>query len=140
VSTVRTGKEEFFMTPRRSITEKRWIRGFTVAFLAITAAILLIAQSEAMAAAERLVIDVKDGDQVKKVEIWHDSDLTNVVVIIDGQVLKPSDRKPFPIELGPHTKRIVGIYPGPVIVFDGSPNCYLINNKWYSYPPGSVCP
>ncbi len=31
------------VTPRRSITEKRWTRGFTVAFLAITAAVLFIA-------------------------------------------------------------------------------------------------
>ena len=31
------------VTPRRSITEKRWTRSFTVAFLAIAAAVLFIA-------------------------------------------------------------------------------------------------
>ena len=126
------------MTQRRSVTEKRWIRGFIVAFLVITAALLLIAQPVAMAA-ERLVIDVKDGDKIKKMEIWYDSDMTNVVAIVDGKTLQGSDRQPFPIELGPHTKRIAGIYPGPVIVFEGS-WCALIGGKWYAYPPGSVCP
>ena len=130
------------VTPRRSITNKRWIGGFIVAFLAITAAIMLVAQPVAMAAGEgakRLVIDVKDGDKVKQMEIWHDSDMTNVVAIVDGQALKVSDKQVFPILLGEHTKRIVAIHPGPVIVFEGS-WCALIGGKWIAYPPGSVCP
>ena len=126
------------MMPRRSITEKRWIRGFTVAFLAITAAILLAAQPVAMAA-DRLVIDVKDGDKVKKMEIWHDSDMSNVTAIVDGKPMNVSDRKPFPIVLGPHTQKIVAIHPGPVIVFEGS-TCVLIGYRWIGYPPGTVCP
>lgn len=126
------------MTPRRSIAEKRWIRGFTVAFLAITATILLIAQPVAMAA-DRLVIDVKDGDKVKKMEIWHDSDMSNVTAIVDGKPMNVSDRKPFPIVLGPHTQKIVAIHPGPVIVFEGS-NCIWLGGKWIAYPPGTPCP
>jgi hypothetical protein len=126
------------VTPRRSITEKRWPRGFIVAFLAITAIFLWIAQPVAMAA-DRLVIDVKDGDKVKKMEIWHDSEMTNVVAIVDGKKVDVSDRKPFPIELGPHTRRIVAIHPGPVIVFEGS-TCILVGGKWIGYPPGTICP
>jgi hypothetical protein len=90
--------------------------------------------------AGRLVIDVKDGDKVKKLEIVHDSSMENVVATVDGrEELKVSKRQPFPIELGPHTKRIVGIYPGPIIVFEGS-TCVLIGGKWIGYPPGTVCP
>jgi hypothetical protein len=126
------------VTPRRSITEKRAIRGFIVAFLAVTAAFLLIAQPVAMAA-DRLVIDVKDGDKTKKMEIWHDSDMTNVVAIVDGKKVDVSDRKPFPIVLGPHTQKIVAIHPGPVIVFEGS-TCVWLGGKWIAYPPGTVCP
>ena len=33
------------VTPRRSITEKRWLRSFTITFLAIAAAVLFIARS-----------------------------------------------------------------------------------------------
>ena len=142
VSTVRTGKEDLLLMPRRSNTEKRWTRGFLVAFLAITAAIMFIAQPVAMAAGEgakRLVVDVKDGDKVKQMEIWHDSDMTNVVAIVDGQALKVSDKQVFPIKLGEHTKRIVAIHPGPVIVFEGS-WCALIGGRWIAYPPDSVCP
>jgi hypothetical protein len=126
------------MMTRRSITEKRWTRGFIITFLAITATILLIAQPVAMAA-DRLVVNVKDGDKVKQMEIWHDSDMTNVIAIVDGQPLKVSDRKPFPIVLGPHTQKIVGIYPGPVIVFEGT-NCVWIGGRWIPYPPGTPCP
>jgi len=126
------------MTPRRSNTEKRWIRGFIVAFLAITATILLIAQPVAMAA-DRLVVDVKDGDKVKKMEIWYDSDMANVTAIVDGKPLNVSDRKPFPIVLGPHTQKIVAIHPGPVIVFEGS-TCIWLGTRWIAYPPGTVCP
>lgn len=126
------------MTPRRSITEKKAIRCFIVAFIGITASIMLIAQPAAMAA-DRLVIDVKDGDKVKKMEIWHDSDMGNVIAIVDGKPLNVSDRKPFPIILGPHTQKIVAIHPGPVIVFEGS-NCILLGGKWIAYPPGTPCP
>jgi hypothetical protein len=128
--------------PRRSITEKRWIRGLIVAFLAITAAILLIAQPVAVNAAggDRLVIDAKDGDKVKKMEIWHDSDMANVTAIVDGKKLNVSDKKPFPIILGPHTQKIVAIYPGPVIVFEGSTCICLPGNRWIAYPPGTPCP
>lgn len=126
------------MTPRRSITEKKAIRCFIVAFIGITASIMLIAQPAAMAA-DRLVIDVKDGDKVKKMEIWHDSEMTNVVAIVDGRKVDVSDRKPFPIVLGEHTRRIVAIHPGPVIVFEGS-TCVWLGGKWIAYPPGTVCP
>ena len=126
------------VTPRRSVTKVRWIRGFIVAFLAITAAIMFTAQPVAMAA-ERLVVDVKDGDKVKKMEIWHDSDMTNVVAIVDGKALKVSDKQDFPIKLGEHTKRIVAIHPGPVIVFEGS-WCALVGGRWIAYPPGTPCP
>ena len=124
--------------PRRSITEKRWTRGFLVAFLAITAAILLIAQPIAVNA-DKLAIDVKDGDKAKKMEIVHDSALENVVATVDGKELKVSNRQSFPIVLGPHTQKIVAIYPGPVIVFEGS-TCVLIGKRWIAYPPGTICP
>jgi hypothetical protein len=128
--------------PRRSITEKRWIRGFIVAFLAITAAILLIAQPVVVnAAGGRHVIKVKDGDREKSMEIWYDSDMANVTAIVDGKALQVSDPKSFPIILGPNIKKIVAIYPGPVIVFEGSPYCICLpGNRWVGYPPGSVCP
>ena len=122
--------------PRRSIKEKRWIRGFIVAFLAITATILLIAQPVAMAA-DRLVVDAKDGDKVKKMEIWHDSDMANVTAIVDGQTLKVTERKTFPIALGPHLRKIVAIHPGPVIVFEGSTCIWIPPNRWIAYPPGT---
>jgi hypothetical protein len=126
------------VTPRKSNTGKGEIRGFIVSFLAITAAILLFAQTVAVAA-DRLVVDVKDGDKVKKMEIWHDSDMTNVIAIVDGKPLNVSDRKPFPIILGPHTQKIVAIHPGPVIVFEGS-TCIWLGGKWIAYPPGTPCP
>lgn len=127
------------MTPRRSITEKRRPRGFIVPFPAITAIIMLIAQPVAVNA-ERLVIDVKDGAKVRKLEIVYDSTMENVVATVDGkEELNVSKRQPYPIELGPHTKRIVGIYPGPIIVFEGS-TCVLVGGKWIGYPPGTICP
>ena len=127
--------------PRRSIKEKRWIRGFIVASLAITAAIMLIAQPVAVNAGGvgRLVIDAKDGDKVKKMEIWHESDMANVAAIVDGQTLKVTE-KSLPIELGPHLRKIVGIYPGPVIVFEGSTCVWIPPNRWIGYPPGTRCP
>jgi hypothetical protein len=126
------------MTPRRSITERRWTRGFIVAFLAITATIMVIAQPVAVNA-ERLVIDVKDGNKVEKMELWYDSGMTNVTAIVDGKALKVSDPKPFPIILGPHTQKIVAIYPGPVIVFEGS-SCTWLGGRWIAYPVGTPCP
>jgi hypothetical protein len=125
--------------PRRSIKEKRWIRGFIGASLAITAAIMLIAQPVAVNA-DKLVIDAKDGDKVKRMEIWHENNMQDVVAIVDGQTLKVSDKKPFPIKLGPHTQKIVAILPGPVIVFEGSTCICLPGNRWIAYPPGTSCP
>lgn len=126
------------MTPRRMITEMRWTRGYIVAFLAMTAAIMFVAQPVAVNA-ERLVIDVKDDSKVEKMELWYDSGMTNVTAIVDGKALKVSDPKPFPIMLGPHTQKIVAIHPGPVIVFEGS-SCIWIGGRWIAYPPGTVCP
>ena len=130
------------MTPRRSTPEKRWIRCFIAAFLAIAAAILFVAQPVAVNA-ERLVIDVKDGSKVEKMELWYEPGMANVSAIVDGKALKISDLKPFPIELGPHARRIVAIHPGPVIVFEGSTcTCYPVPGglRCIAYPVGTVCP
>jgi hypothetical protein len=126
------------VTPRRSVTKVRGIRGFIVAFLTIAAAILLIARPIAVNA-EKLSIDVKEGDKARKMEIVHDSDHENVVATVDGKEVKVSNKQTFPIILGPHTQKIVAIHPGPVIVFEGS-TCVLIGRKWIAYPPGTICP
>ena len=73
-------------------------------------------------------------------EIWYDSDLTNVVAIVEGEELDVSKQASYPIVLGKNTKKIVGIYPGPVIIFEGNSNCYLIGGHWIGVPTGTVCP
>jgi hypothetical protein len=127
------------VTPRRSVKKVRWIRGFIVAFLAFTAAILLTAKP-VMANAWGLIIDVKeDGGKVKIMTIRVNETTDKVSATMEGKELKVSDKVPFPIVLGKHTGKIAAIYPGPTIVFEGS-TCVLIRNRWISYPPGTVCP
>ena len=148
-------------TPRRSVKKVRWTRGFIVAFLAFTAAILLTAKpviasemvtakpgmandmmtaKPGMANAWGLIIDVKDdGGKVNKMTIRVNETIDKVSATMDGKELKVSDKVPFPIVLGKHTGKIAAIYPGPTIVFEGS-TCVLIRNRWISYPPGTVCP
>jgi hypothetical protein len=58
---------------------------------------------------------------------------------VDGKNIEVSKPHKFPMELGEHTRRIVGIHHGPVIVFEGS-TCVLIGYRWIGYPPGTVCP
>jgi hypothetical protein len=138
------------VTPRRSVKKVRWIRGFIVAFLAFTAAILLTAKpviasdmvtaKPGMANAWGLIIDVKeDGGKVKIMTIRVNETTDKVSATMEGKELKVSDKVPFPIVLGKHTGKIAAIYPGPTIVFEGS-TCVLIRNRWISYPPGTVCP
>ncbi len=118
------------------------VGGFIVAFLAITAAVMFVAQPVAVNA-ERLVIDVKDGGKVEKMELWYDSGMSNVSAIVDGKAMKISDLKPFPIELGSHARKIAAILPGPVIVFEGSTcTCYPVPGglRCIAYPVGTVCP
>ena len=50
------------VTPRRSVTERRWTRGFIVAFLAIAAAVLLTAQPVRGEHVRTTIIDVKDNE------------------------------------------------------------------------------
>jgi hypothetical protein len=128
------------VTPRRSVKKVRWIRGFIVAFLAFTAAILLTAKP-VMANAWGLIIDVKDdGGNVKKMTIRANETMDKVSATVDGKELKVSDKIPYPVEVGgKHTRKIGAIYPGPTIVFEGS-SCVLIGNRWISYPPGTKCP
>lgn len=124
------------VTPRRSVAEVRWTRGFIVAFLAMTAAVMLAAQP-VLAEEWELMFDVKDGG--KKMRIKYDETKDKVTATMDGKELKVSEKVPFPIVLGRHTGKIAAIYPGPAIVFEGS-TCVLIKNRWIGYPPGTVCP
>ncbi|MDD5763153.1 MAG: hypothetical protein PHP88_11690 [bacterium] len=126
------------MTPRRSITEKRWTRGFIVAFLGITTTIMVIARP-VVANAEKITLVLDDG---KKMEIEYDSSLVNVSANVEGKKLDVSKQASYPIELGKNTRKIVGIYPGPVpvIIFEGNSNCYLIGGRWIGFPAGTVCP
>lgn len=124
------------VTPRRSVAEARWTRGFIVAFLAMTAAVMLAAQP-VLAEEWELMFDVKDGG--KKMRIKYDETKDKVTATMDGKELKVSEKVPFPIVLGKHTGKIAAIYPGPAIVFEGS-TCVLIKNRWIGYPPGTVCP
>ena len=126
------------VTPRRSITEGRWTRGFTVAFLAIAAAVLFIALPAC--STKSTIIDVKDNQGIaRKMTIKVDETKDQVFATVDGEPLTVSEKKPFPVKLGEHTQQIRAIYPGPVIVFGGS-SCYFINNRWIAYPPGTPCP
>jgi hypothetical protein len=87
------------------------------------------------------IIDVKDNENNKKqMLITYDRTMENISATVDGKELRVTDKIPFPIEVGgKHTRRIGAIYPGPVIVFEGS-TCVLIKNRWIGYPPGTVCP
>lgn len=127
------------VTPRRSVKKVRGIRGFIVAFLAIMAAILLIAQPVAVNAAE---IDVKHDGKVKKMVIEYNPATDNVVATVDGVKHKVTKKFDYPILLGKNTQKIVGIYPGevPIIVFEGNSSCVLIRGRWIGYPPSTVCP
>jgi hypothetical protein len=134
------------MTPRRSITEKRWIRGFIVASLAITAAIMLTALPACQhAARNELVVGVKDDMNISKsMKITYDRKLDNVIATVDGKKIEISPPHPFPVTLGAHSKKIVGIYTGPFIVFEGSDGCTCYPTSYglrcIPYPPGTPCP
>lgn len=129
-------------TPRGSVTEKRWTRGFTVAFMAMAAAVLFIAQPVAVSA-EKLEIDVKGTDgKVKKIKILYDSTLQNVVATVDNNEAETLPVQQYPIEIK-QGKRIQGIFSGPFIVFEGSTCiCYPVAGglRCVAYPPGTKCP
>lgn len=127
------------MTPRRSITEKRWPRGFIVAFLAITAAVLLTAHPIVANAAEQEISFKEEDGTLRTVKVKYDDWMRNISATVDGKPLKVSNEQPYPIVLGRNTQKIVGIY-GPVVVFEGNSKCYLIGGRWIGYPPGTVCP
>ncbi|HLN90455.1 MAG TPA: hypothetical protein VK429_01190 [Patescibacteria group bacterium] len=93
---------------------KGWIRVLIVAFVAIAAAILWIAQPDVATAAK-------------------------MEAAVDGQNLEVSERILFPITPGEQTQKIAAIDPGPVIVFEGS-WCALVGGRWIAYPPDTVCP
>ena len=128
------------ITSRRSITEKRWIRSFTVAFLAMAAAVMFISLSAC--SSRTAIIDVKDEmNNPKKMMITYDRNMENVSATVDGKNIEVSRSHKFPIDLGEHTKKIVEIHHGPLIVFSGSPSrCVLVGTKWIGYPPGTPCP
>jgi hypothetical protein len=134
------------MTPRRPITEKRWNRGFIVMFLAITAAIMLTALPACQhAARNELVVGVKDEmKNPKKMMIRYDRNLDNVTATVDGKNIEISPHRPFPVTLGEHSRKIAGIYRGPFIVFEGSPECVCypsyLGLRCIPYPPGTPCP
>jgi hypothetical protein len=119
------------LRPKGMVTGKGWSGVFFVTLLAIAAVILLIAQP-VVAVEKPVEFDVKGLDgKVKKIKISYDSPVDNVVVTEDNVALK-SQILMFPIELK-HVKRIVGIFPGPFIVFDGS-TCVC-----YPYGSGLKC-
>ena len=128
------------VTPKSSVTKGRWIRCFIVAFLAFTAAILLIAQPVVVNAAEQeIIVKENDGTQMT-VKIKYDDWMRNISATVDGKPLPVSkEQQPYPIVLGKHSQKIVGIY-GPVIVFEGTPKCFLIGGHWIGVPAGTVCP
>jgi hypothetical protein len=127
------------VTQRRSVAEVRCIRGFIVTFLAITAAILLIAQPVAVNAAEQ-EIPVKEIDgKLITVKVKYDDWIRNISATVDGKPLMVYGQQPYPVKLGENTRLIVGIY-GPVIVFEGNSKCLLVGGRWIGYPPGTVCP
>jgi hypothetical protein len=126
-------------TQRRSVTKGRWTRSFIVAFLAIAAAVLLIAQPVVVNAAEQeIIVKEKDVTQMT-VKITYDDWMRNVSATVDGKPLKVSTEQPYPIVLGKNSQKIVGIY-GPVIVFEGNSRCFLIAGHWVGIPAGTVCP
>jgi ribosomal protein L14 len=127
------------MTPRRSITEKRWTRGFTVAFLAFAAAVMFIALP-ACSSLKTTIVDVKDNaGNVHNMKIKVDEANDNVSATVDGIAMNVTKKIPFPVKLGDHSRSIGAIYPGPMIVFEGS-SCVWVKNRWIAYPPGTPCP
>ncbi len=134
------------LTPRRTGREKGWIWGFTVAFLAITTTIVFAAETFAVT----LNIPVKDKDgKEDTMIIKYEGAGDNVTATTrrGKEKIKISKPVPFsmdnPIKLGEHTKKIVEIRPGSVIVFEGS-TCIPIpvagGIRWIAYPPETVCP
>lgn len=125
-------------TPRGSVTEKRWTRGFTVAFMAMAAAVLFIALPAC--GLKTTIVDVKDNKgMIHKMTIQIDETNDQVSATVDGNAMNVPEKKPFPVQLGEHSRSIAGIYPGPVIVFEGS-SCVWVKNRWIGYPAGTVCP
>ena len=126
------------VTSRRSVTKGRWTRSFIVAFLASTAAVMFIALSGCYP--KTAIIDVKDKENNKKqMLITYDRNMENISATVDGKNIVVGKPHEFPIELKEHTRRIVAIHPGPVIVFEGS-YCIWVKNRWIAYPPGTPCP
>jgi len=134
------------VTPRRSITKWRWTRCFIVAFLASSAAILLTAKpvlasdkataKPVIANVWELSFNVKDGKEVKKMVIKVDEAKDHVSATVDGEPVNVPGKTPFPVKLGEHTRILGAIYPGPVIVFEGS-YCVWVKDRWIGTPP---CP
>ena len=130
---------------------KGWPGLLFVSFLAIAAAIMVIAQPVVGAAADVPLLD-KDGKpemdpatrSPKMMTIAVDSKNEVVGVLVGGKQLEPAGGKnDYPIKLDKHSnKEIWLIEPGPppVVVMGASCCCYLIAGKWYSYPPGQTCP
>jgi len=127
------------VTSRRSVTKGRWTRSFIVAFLAITAAVLFTAKP-VIANTWELSIDLKnDAGKANKLMIRVDEAKDQVSATVDGKPVKVSDKIPYPVKLGDHSRKIGAIYPGPTIVFEGS-YCIFIKNRWISVPAGYPCP
>jgi hypothetical protein len=151
-----TGKEGFMVTPRGSITAKRWMGGVIVTLLTITAAILLAGLPVAAIAGEKDFM-VNEGDKDVRFKIEWDSGMKNVTAIADGNRLDvPPQRMQPPFILG--GKRISAVYPEDatiiyqgrgkiaalypeetILVFQGS-TCILVGGRWIGYPPGTRCP
>ena len=126
------------LRPKEIVTAEKGFKLFFVTLLAIAAAILWIARP-VVANAEKITLVLDDG---KKMEIEYDSSLVNISASVEGKKWDVSKKASYPIVLGNNTRKIAGIYPGPVpvIIFEGNSKCYLIGNCWIGVPAGTVCP
>jgi hypothetical protein len=87
------------MMPRRSSTENRWNRGFTVAFLAMAAAVMIIAL--AACSPKTAIIDVKDEkNNPKKMMITYDRNMENISATVDGKNIEVSKATQIPHRTG----------------------------------------
>jgi hypothetical protein len=128
------------LRPKGMNKGKGWFKVFFVALLAITAAILWIAQP-AVATAETLKFDTKgaDGKTKKTFEITYDTDLKNVTAKENDQDLGKEKEYPYPAKMK-STNYILKLDPhGPFLITGGNTCvCYPRGGTFYCI--GNTCP
>jgi len=109
----------------------------------MAAAVMFLALT-ACSSLKTTIVDVKDNEgKVHKMKIKVDEANDNVSATVDGIAMDVTGKIPFPVKLGDHSRSIGGIYPGPMIVFEGSScTCYPYGGglRCIAYPPGTPCP